>query len=1507
MKRTLCATAAILLSAMWCSAGSYIHEGDTNWALQVVSIVGAESSVNTSDPGLWNPGCRPALDMICYLVGGNYDSSTGFRVAQYTDAYAEERGISGKWQTYGNLSYRNYGHGGDDPCSDSYLFWGGGLLGWGTAGCQFSWKRVGGGTNYPPDWVEKPDPVRPDRDNAESIDPINTISGGMVHEETDIVIPCPGVNLEFSRFYNSQMSSTNGFSPRWGHSYSWTIPLGYLSVGYLGDVVWYSNMVWVVRSPDGSEMEFMQFATNMWYCSRESHAEFRENAQYDHDLLFKGGSTLHFTVGRLDRISDKFGNFVSISYSNYLPIRAEHNNGLYLNFTYDSNKLVRLDSPNTNLYVTYAYNDRGELTNATRHTSAGDEVRTYAYDAEAGYTSHCMTQRVNAAGDVYRYGYAMNAGGQITGYCTNLALSSNYYSHAVNCYTNQSYSTLTYFRDGTSRPFDYLYHSTYLRVTNIVGPTTDQVQSFLYDPNFLTLTNVILRDKALNEYLSTSTLYDNHYNPTNVGSAYNTAPTNFWQYAYTNQDLLAWTIDPEGGKAEFEYTNALISRSRFYYNSTSSYDMLYSYTTNGLLSCVTNANGHWSKFYYDSYGRVDRIEPQTGPCGEYSNNILGYLETITVPGDNGSRVTTLERDEIGLVKKVTYANSQFDIMSYDAAGRVTNYVDIAGRHTGFEYLPDSRLCATRRFFSSGAVFTNRLEYDNQFNGLRIIDAKDRAVETYVMDLQDRATSITNLEGHTMSVTYGVADIIRKVVRFDGTSVSNDFNSDGLLCKVTLPGSTNTFSYYRDGALRMASDESGTISNQFNMLGLLIRAEGIGPTAVVEYAYNPGGNISNVTSVAGSVKYSYDEAERILAVESGAGTFQPTFNTNNGRVASVVCTNNGLTVDYLRDIMDFPTNITWRDNSSNVIASFDYSYSSAFMITQKVSRVGSRLSTEFYEYDEYDRLTREKCVQGTNVTRDVSYVLDQVGNRQSKTSQGVTVDYSFSNGCDRLLGWTATSTNNFADLRVVSLSGNSSKTIGTNSALGYLYVSNSVGTPVPVVIGTNFSLAAFLVAAGTNSIVAAVGDVAGNVGYATNTITMVVVTNAGYQFNAAGCVTNINYIGGCNLDNMALAWNSSYELTEVRTNGVLAEKYEYDVGGRRTVISDGATTNYLVYDRAQLIAETDCNGSLIRSYVWGGGVDNLLALTVHTGAVAKTYYPVKDHLSVVAIVDETGSIVEQYEFDAWGRVLGVYSGQAERLSQSAIGNRFLWQCREYSWATGLYHFRTRFYDPVSGRWLSNDPIGVSGGLNQYTFCGNNPVNCVDPDGQFWSLAVNLAFVAFDTFQAATGQISGAEYGARMGLNLACLALDAASAGMGPGAALRVAYVGVRVATVATVSVHTVQAATKANAATHGILQLAQFARQINSYMEDRCSDRGAAKNISTGRTTPQSLKEQLAMEQVKAKPSGTTPSRMPKMTDTKNNLLHEDGWVKRVQNVNDVEIHYVENINTGEVLDFKFAE
>ena len=110
-----------------------------------------------------------------------------------------------------------------------------------------------------------------------------------------------------------------------------------------------------------------------------------------------------------------------------------------------------------------------------------------------------------------------------------------------------------------------------------------------------------------------------------------------------------------------------------------------------------------------------------------------------------------------------------------------------------------------------------------------------------------------------------------------------------------------------------------------------------------------------------------------------------------------------------------------------------------------------------------------------------------------------------------------------------------------------------------------------------------------------------------------------------------------------------------------------------------------------------------------------YYYLKDLANtVLALANSSGSIVESYVYDAYGNVT-IKNGSGNVIPTSAYGNRFLFQGREYDYTTQLYHFRARWYDPETGRWLSNDPIGISGGLNLYAFCSNDPVNFVDPIG------------------------------------------------------------------------------------------------------------------------------------------------------------------------------------------------
>jgi RHS repeat-associated protein len=98
------------------------------------------------------------------------------------------------------------------------------------------------------------------------------------------------------------------------------------------------------------------------------------------------------------------------------------------------------------------------------------------------------------------------------------------------------------------------------------------------------------------------------------------------------------------------------------------------------------------------------------------------------------------------------------------------------------------------------------------------------------------------------------------------------------------------------------------------------------------------------------------------------------------------------------------------------------------------------------------------------------------------------------------------------------------------------------------------------------------------------------------------------------------------------------------------------------------------------------------------------------------------------------------------------NPFRYRGYYYSEDLGLYYLKSRFYDPVTGRFISPDATSylapdTINGLNLYAYCNNNPVMNVDPDGHF-SFLVFLAVVVASTL---IGAVSGGVAAVRAGQN------------------------------------------------------------------------------------------------------------------------------------------------------------
>ena len=137
------------------------------------------------------------------------------------------------------------------------------------------------------------------------------------------------------------------------------------------------------------------------------------------------------------------------------------------------------------------------------------------------------------------------------------------------------------------------------------------------------------------------------------------------------------------------------------------------------------------------------------------------------------------------------------------------------------------------------------------------------------------------------------------------------------------------------------------------------------------------------------------------------------------------------------------------------------------------------------------------------------------------------------------------------------------------------------------------------------------------------------------------------------------------------------------------------------------------------YLWGPAVDQVLADEQVSPDGLRDYttdqilWPLADHQGTVrdlAEVNGSGDteIVNTRTYDAYGNLL------AE--TAPAVDHLFGFTGRPTEGETGLQNNLNRWYDPEVGTWLNEDPIGFEGGdANLSRYCGNNPVNMVDPSG------------------------------------------------------------------------------------------------------------------------------------------------------------------------------------------------
>ena len=108
--------------------------------------------------------------------------------------------------------------------------------------------------------------------------------------------------------------------------------------------------------------------------------------------------------------------------------------------------------------------------------------------------------------------------------------------------------------------------------------------------------------------------------------------------------------------------------------------------------------------------------------------------------------------------------------------------------------------------------------------------------------------------------------------------------------------------------------------------------------------------------------------------------------------------------------------------------------------------------------------------------------------------------------------------------------------------------------------------------------------------------------------------------------------------------------------------------------------------------------------------------------IVGIYTDAGDLTAKYTYDSWGNVTSITDGNGNAITSAThIGNLNPFRYRGYymDTETGMYYLMSRYYDPVTHRFINADGyfqtgLGILDG-NMNAYCGNNPINCYDPTG------------------------------------------------------------------------------------------------------------------------------------------------------------------------------------------------
>lgn len=1181
-----------------------------------------------------------------------------------------------------------------------------------------------------PYWCEDC-PGKETHDNVNVSEPVDVITGEVSIEEEDITIPTCGLPLSFSRSYRSHATDSGCLGPGWRHNYDMELKEYIIYSSQSEELGRYAEL----RDSEGNHHRYQYIDGEYRCCSYtlRTHPFLVED-----DLILSDwhGTKYYFDSisGKLIKIEDRNGNSLTLNYSDQKLSSVTHSNGLALNLIYEGDQLVRLETP-SEVAIEYVYDSEGLLIAAIKSSPEEDIITLYGYQGGSTEPYKLLTEKIDPSGNVLSWSYDLT---ETPPPCLSFEGDDGDFETVFTYHSNGGNQTMVEYNRGEDGWQWYLYNYDPDRhhIYSIEGPITDTEDSgittrFTYNDYENITAKTIAHPDDPSYYLKTSMTYNEN---NNITSFITGKVVNLWSYPAGTRTYLTYNstynfvesiTDPSGRVMEFNYYPATgdLEKISMLDGQGGSVDYNFTeYNPRGQIVSATDPNNNTTTFAYDTYGYLDTVDLPLLPLIDFNYNEMGQLESVILPGD---RAIEYDVDDLGRVKSITFPPAEpgsqplvasFD---YDENGNLTGFTDTSGKTTtyGYETFSDLLTSITKILDDDTGPrpITISASYNKWGNLKTVEDALQRVVAEYDYGALDSPTEVINLENQDQPISYYPDGSIKDITTVGGTAINFDYNARNRLETITYPDDTVNLTYLENGLIDTVSDSSGTVDFDTNDLNRLTSADGVLANDTVSYTYYPGGQRQTMTSPSLTTSYGIDALNRLETITNEYGeTTTITYDPVTGTPATMTYSN-GVSCTYSFDDLDRLTSMVWKDASLEVIRSYEYKYNDAGMRKKAIHEDGTYIE---YGYDSLDRLISERLYSSSEALLTESiFDYDDTGNKILKERDGATVTYI--NTLNKLGQLTVSGDE--IDVKVPVM-GSADEPMGTGDVNG-----------VPVDIsGDDFSIQCLPLLPGPNTITASIRDVAGNLATTSVDVNITVVDSASYLYDLEGNLEQKTE--GSNVWNYI--WDKRNRLTEVKLNGETEFKYYYDALGRRIKAEeyDGGSlsdTTLFVYDGFECIMEQDGTGTPLCTYTYGPGIDNILSIR-RGGA---SYYYIKDGLgSVTALVDSSGDIVESYSYDAYGRPR-IFDSNGVPIAESQLGNPYLFTGRRYNPDTGLYFYRFRYYDPVVGRFISKDPIGLLGGLNLYTYVTNNPVNFVDPYGLLldpftWGVIIGGTIAAMD---------------------------------------------------------------------------------------------------------------------------------------------------------------------------------